>query len=97
MAYLKYDTDKMQLTKARYYACTLRMEALKTSMQSMVDGIRTAWDSDAGRAFFDKYDNEWLVNFMQYKEVITHMADNLNIASGKYSEITQQANKLNIK
>lgn len=97
MAYLKYDTEKMESVKATYNACVADMDALQTKMQAMVDEVRDAWKSEAGDAFFDKYDNEWLKGFTQYKEVLQHMAENLDVASGRYSEITQQADALKIK
>ena len=97
MAYLKYDTEKMKSVKRTYNECVTEMDALQSKMQAMVDDVRDAWKSEAGDAFFDKYDNEWLKGFTQYKEVLKHMAANLDVASGRYSEITQQANTLKIK
>lgn len=97
MAYLKYDTEKMQSVKDTYNECISSMDELQSSMQAMVDEVRDAWKSEAGDAFFDKYDNEWLKGFTQYKEVLQHMAANLNQASGRYSEITDELNALKIK
>lgn len=96
-SYLKYDTDKMADTKRVYNECVTAMDTLQTKMQTMVDGVKEAWKSEAGEAFFEKYDNEWLKGFVQYKEVLTHMAENLDTAKGKYTEITRQANALKIK
>lgn len=95
--YLKYDTDKMADTKRIYNECVTSMDTLQTKMETMVDEVKEAWKSEAGEAFFDKYDNEWLKGFVQYKEVLTHMAENLDAAKGKYTEITRQANALKIK
>lgn len=95
--YLKYDTDKMAETKRIYNDCVTSMEDLQTKMQKMVDDVKCSWKSGAGEAFFDKYDNEWLQGFVQYKEVLSHMAENLDTAEGKYSEITRQANALKIR
>ena len=97
MAYLKYDTEKMESVKTTYNACVADMDALQSKMQTMVDEVRDAWKSEAGDAFFDKYDNEWLKGFKQYKEVLQHMAENLDVASGRYSEVTQQADALKIR
>lgn len=94
MAYLKYDTEKMESVKTTYNACVADMDAIQSKMQTMVDEVRDAWKSEAGDAFFDKYDNEWLKGFKQYKEVLQHMAENLDVASGRYSEVTQQADAL---
>ena len=95
--YLKYDTEQMGETKRIYKECVNDMETLKAKMEKMVEDVRDGWKSEAGTAFFDKYDNEWLQGFVQYKEVLTHMADNLDVAKGKYSEITRQAKALKIR
>lgn len=95
--YLKYDTEQMAETKRIYNECVTDMDSLKTKMQTMVDSVREGWKSEAGDAFFSKYDNEWLQGFVQYKEVLTHMAENLDSAKGKYSEITRQAKALKIR
>ena len=95
--YLKYDTDQMGATKGIYIQCVEDMDALKTKMENMVNSVKEGWQSEAGQAFFDKYDNEWLQGFVQYKEVLEHMAQNLDSAKGKYSEITRQAKALKIR
>lgn len=97
MAYLKYDTEKMDSAQRVYNECVTTMDSLQSKMQAMVDDVKDAWRSDAGDAFFKKYDDEWLKGFTHYKEVLSHMASNLNVASGRYTEITEQANKLKIR
>lgn len=91
MAFLKYDTDKMISVKATYKDKVAKMDEIQDSMQKMVKEVKKNWKSDAGTAFFEKYDEEWLKGFEQYKEVLNHMADNLNIAQDKYSEVTELA------
>ena len=102
--YLKYDTEQMATTRRIYKECvngstdgSSGLIGIQAKMQAMVNEVRDAWKSEAGDAFFAKYDNEWLQGFVQYKEVLDHMADNLNIAEGKYSEITRQAEALKIR
>lgn len=95
--YLKYDTEQMASTKRIYNECVTEMDSLRVKMQNMVDSVKEGWKSEAGDAFFTKYDNEWLQGFTQYQEVLTHMAENLDSASGKYSEITLQAKALKIR
>lgn len=96
MAYLQYDTEVLASTKTAYEKAVTEMEGIKSDMETMVNSVRESWKSDAGDAFFEKYDNEWLKAFEQYKEVLQHMAYNLDIANNKYSEVTQLANKLKL-
>ena len=101
--YLKYDTEQMATTRRIYLECingtdtSDGMLAIQTKMQAMVNEVKDAWKSEAGEAFFEKYDNEWLKGFTQYKEVLEHMAENLDVAEGKYSEVTRQAEALKIR
>lgn len=93
MSYLKYDIEKMIEVKNAYVKAVEQMESIKTNMQNMVDEVKEGWDTEAGDAFFEKYDEEWLKGFNQYEEVLTHMSENLNTAQGKYTEITNLAKK----
>ena len=61
------------------------MNDLKDNMQNVVDSVKDAWKSEAGEAFFKKYDEEWLKGFTHYTEVLEHMVKNLDIATEKYS------------
>ena len=93
MAYLKYDIDKMLEVKQVYADAVSKMTEIQKTMQKMVDSVKDGWDSDAGKAFFEKYDEEWLKGFTQYKQVLRHMSENLNTAQGKYNEVTELAKK----
>ena len=97
MSYLKYDTDKMFSVKLSYDIAVNDLETLKNKMQAMVDSVKEGWDTDAGKAFFEKYNDEWLKGFNQYKEVLGHMSENLNVAKGKYTEVTNLAKKTTLK
>ncbi len=96
MAYLKYDTEAMLEVKSTYEKAYQAMNDIETEMKNMVDEVKEGWDTDAGEAFFQKYNDEWLKGFQQYKEVLYHMAYNLNIAQGKYEELTRFAEKTSI-
>lgn len=93
MSYLQYDTEKMTEVKRTYVDAVSKMTEIQKKMQIMVDSVKDGWDSDAGTAFFEKYDEEWLKGFNQYKEVLTHMSENLNTAEGKYTQISNLAKK----
>lgn len=93
MSYLKYDTDKMKEVKKVYDNAVKNMEDIQATMKTMVDDVKEGWNSEAGDAFFEKYDEEWLKGFNQYKEVLSHMSENLNTAQGKYTEVSDLAKK----
>lgn len=96
MAVLKYDVEVMQSVKNDYTSCIKDMKSLKKKMQNMVSEIEDAWKSEAGTAFFEKFNDEWLDSFTQYVKVLEHMSENLDYAKGKYSEITKKANAIKL-
>ena len=97
MADLVYDTELIEDTITAYNECVESMTTLETSMKDMVEDVKKAWKSNAGDAFFEKYNDEWLKGFKQYREVLEHMAENLGAAKKKYEEVTTQAKSLNIE
>lgn len=96
MAYLKYNTEKMDSVTKTYRECAASMADLQKKMQGMVDDVKDAWKTQAGDAFFDKFDNEWLKGFTQYRETLEHMANSLERASGQYALVTERANQLSL-
>ena len=96
MDYLRYDTEIMESVKDVYKDCCEKMGNIKDKMQAMVVEVRSGWESEAGDAFFTKYNDVWLSGFTHYMEVLEHMAENLDSAIGRYSEITREANSLKL-
>ena len=93
---IKYDTDIMRNTSQKYKECSEIMNEIKEGMQDMADSLRDSWKSEAGEAFFEKYDDEWLKSFVHYKEVLDHMAENLDYATGQYSSITSMSKNIKL-
>lgn len=97
MDFLKYDTDEIGSAKSEYKTMAESMKNISSEMTKAIEGIKESWQSDAGNAFFEKFDQEFLKNFEQYREVLEHFAYNLGIAHGRYEEITIKANALRLR
>ena len=93
---LKYNTEAMDSVVKSYRECADQMDQLYNQMQNLVDNLEGAWKTEAGNEFFKKFDEEWVEGFKQYKEVLRHMANSLEKAENQYSELTIQAEHLNI-
>lgn len=91
MAYLEYDSDIINETKTFYETKAQAMGDIKTALVNMESNLRTDWESDASRAFFDHFDNEWMNNFDTYKETLEHMATLLGTAAASYDSVTTTA------
>ena len=97
MALLKIDKEAMKTAKRGYDDCVQRMTELQNTLKTAVDEIRSGWKSDGGKAFFEKFDDQWYKNFSDYIAVIGHMSDNMDIANQKYQEIFDEADKISLK
>ena len=68
------------------------MSQLADNLTQAVDRLRVDWDSDAGRAFFEKFDTSMIKHIRDHAIVFNHMSENLSTAVSMYEEIFQAAN-----
>jgi WXG100 family type VII secretion target len=67
------------------------MRELKRSIESCFELLRTDWDTDAGRAYFERLDNQLFKHLDNHANVIEHISENLKIASDKYDAVFRAA------
>ena len=89
--------EAMETAKSGYDDCASRMRTLRDKLKTAVDDIREGWDSDAGKAFFKKFDEQWYKNFNDYIAVIEHMSENMTKSKNKYQPLFDEADNLNLK
>lgn len=89
--------EAMETAKSGYNDCAARMKTLRDTLKNAVDDIRSEWDSDGGKAFFKKFDDEWYKNFNDYIAVVEHMSENMTKSKSKYRPIFDEADKINLK
>lgn len=94
---LKINEEAMEAAKSGYNDCATRMRSLRDALKKSVDEIRTGWNSEGGKAFFEKFDDQWYKNFNDYIDVIEHMSENMTISKNKYQPLFDEADKLNLK
>jgi len=63
------------------------MEELRRDIESSFEQLRKEWDSEAGRLFFEKFEEDLLKNLERYVIVFEYMSQNLLTASQKYEEV----------
>ncbi len=88
---LMINLEAMQTAQTSYNDCALRMETLRNKVKVSVEDIRSSWQSDAGDAFFKKFDDEWLKNFNDYVDVIKHMSENMVESKKRYQQVFDEA------
>ena len=63
------------------------MEQLRSEIKTSFEQLRKEWDSEAGRLFFEKFEEDLLKNLDRYVIVFGYMSQNLSTASQKYDEV----------
>lgn len=94
MLYL--DRDALDTAKTNYSTYSEDMKNLKKELEDAINDIRSGWKSDAGDAFFKKFDDEWEKNFTDYINVIEHMSSNMEIAKTNYQAVFDEADQLKL-
>ena len=79
-----FNTAKRELVK---YIGTDGLEGLVTKIKASFEQLQIDWDSDAGKKFFDRFENDLISNLNKYAIVFRHINENLSTASGKYEEV----------
>ncbi len=93
---LRFDLDVMKSAEASYQDYAARMTDVKMNLRQAIDAVRSDWDTDAGDAFFKKFDTDWEKNVENYIAVIQHMSDNMRIANSNYTSVWEEAKALNL-
>ena len=64
-----------------------QMKDLRSEIKTLFEQLRKEWDSEAGRLFFEKFEEDLLKNLDRYVIVFEYMSQNLSTASQKYDEV----------
>lgn len=91
---LKISQEALFRAKLSYNECAMKMSMLKCNLEVAMEDIRLGWQSDGGKEFFQKFDDEWAKNLEDYIAVIEHMSENMAVAEYKYREVFDEADKL---
>ena len=67
------------------------LKDLRSNIEASFEQLKKDWDSDAGRQFFARFENDLLKNLEDYAKVFEHMSANLTAASQKYEEVFRAA------
>lgn len=67
------------------------LRTLRSNIQASFEQLKKDWDSDAGRQFFARFENDLMKNLDDYSDVFEYMSNNLSTASQKYEEVFRAA------
>jgi WXG100 family type VII secretion target len=64
---------------------------LRKNIASSFEQLRVDWDTDAGRKFFERFENDLMKHLEDYSKVFEYMSKNLSNASERYEEVFNAA------
>jgi WXG100 family type VII secretion target len=67
------------------------LKTLRSNIKASFEQLRKDWDSDAGKQFFARFEDDLLGNLDKYAIVFEYMSTNLSTASQKYDEVFRAA------
>ena len=71
------------------------LEKLRSNIVSSFAQLKIDWDSEAGKAFFEKrLEQELLKNLDDHVVVFEHISNNITTASRKYDEVFRAADSV---
>ncbi len=88
---LHLDQDAFQAACSGLEEKCRNLEALSGQIQSSFEQLRQDWDSQAGKLFFERFENDLIKNLDQFTVVMEHMNQNLSSASQQYEEVFEAA------
>ena len=74
------DSDAFAQASSVLTAKCQELENLRSNIEASFEQLKQDWDSDAGKAFFARFEND-----------LEHMSGNLTAASQKYEEVFRAA------
>ena len=95
MADLRYDTETMRTTAAKYRNIATTMSGLQNTLKKQIEDLKSVyWKSDAGTAFQAMYENGWADNVNKYMAILNEMARQLDIAANEYDKVTAKIKEI---
>ena len=92
-----FNETALNNAKTAYEQYAVDMGKLSSTLFNDVEDLKnSAWQSQAADAFFEKFDFEWHENMIKYQKVISHMANNMNIAIDTYQPVWDEAEELGL-
>lgn len=94
MADLKFDIDAFDTAITNYSDIATAMTDIKTEMERAMTDLEASWQTPAGVAFRDLYDDNWAAHVDQYVTVLNKLVELLRQAKKDYRELEDQIPKI---
>lgn len=85
---IKVDLDVLDSTIRTYKEAIEKMEIALNETTSIIEKLKVQeWKTEGSKAFFQKYDDEWSVNFNEHLLCFRHLLSCLKTARKEYYDV----------
>lgn len=88
---LVIDQDALSKASSDMKKQCQELSELTNSIQNSFDQLKKEWDTDAGKEFFNRFENDLISNLKKYSTVFEHISENLSSSLIKYEEVFRDA------
>ena len=88
---LTIDENSFNNARNQLDAQIAALRTLRTSLAASFTTLRQDWDSAAGQAFFNKFENQLLNHIDQYSGKLQQRCNSLNTVVSEYRQVFQAA------
>lgn len=91
---LYIDKDALESASTQLSGKCEELRTLKGNIEKSFEQLKKDWNTDAGKAFFKKFEENLLNSLDEYVTVFEYMSQNLSTASEQYDEVFRDADAL---
>ena len=92
---LKFNTDDLRTQASRLENIEEDLRQCSKDLTSKLADLRKDWQSEAGRAFFNKYDDSWITEIDSQCDKIQQLAGAVKTAANTYQPVEDEFNRIN--
>lgn len=94
--HLNFSVEELQAQADKLNTIADNLQDNKNGLTTSLEGLKTDWDSDAGRTFFSTYDSDWMTKIDDYIALIREVSNALTYASGEYEDLEADFKRINL-
>ena len=91
---LRYDSDAFQTAITEYQNVKQNFQDIKSSLTDCIESLRSGWQTSAGDAFFENFDDDLSPALDKYINFLSYLIESLEAARISYDSVVDQAQNL---
>ena len=93
---LHFDLDRLNSQAKAVRKIEEDLSSASDRLTSQLDLLKGEWKSDAGDAFFEKYETSWITHIQRYCEMLRAVADELDKTVREYEPLVTEYDAIHL-